>query len=177
MVLIWWRKVIQFQFRTFWLPLPRLKSNSLCPVQAIFNCFQFTQGAILDNPAFVYKVNGLLLPLTCDMFITRVRRCLTLSSVNPSEIVSHSFRRGGATFCYAVGLPAESIKLLCDWRSSCYQSYLDNDTSSSLAIIRHMQQALLRPSLFTSVSPSFSYVLLSIGIHTIIKCSHVHVTI
>ena len=142
MILIRWSKVIQFQSRTFELPLPRLKANSLCPVQAIFNCFQFTQDADLDGPAFLYKINGHLLPLTCDLFITRVRRCLTLSGVNASEIASHSFRRGGATFCYAIGLPAESIKLLGDWRSSCYQSYLDNDTNSRLAIIRRMQQAL-----------------------------------
>lgn len=137
-----WSKVIQFQSRIFDLPLPRLKSNAMCPVQAIFNCFQFTQGADLDGPAFVYKINGHFLPLTCEAFITRVRHCLALSGVNPSEIASHSFRRGGASFCYAIGLPTDSIKLLGDWRSSCYQSYIDNDANTRFQIIRRMQQAM-----------------------------------
>lgn len=56
-----------------------------------------------------------------------IRNCLTLAGVNPDDISNHSYRRGAATFCYAIGLPADSIRLLGDWRSNCYQPYIDDD--------------------------------------------------
>jgi hypothetical protein len=146
MLHIRWSKVIQSRSRTFDLPLPRLRDNKLCPVQAIFNCFQLSQGASLDGPAFVYKSNSRLKPLTCEVFISRVRDCLALCDINPLEVASHSFRRGGATFCYSIGLPADAIKLLGDWRSSCYQTYIENDVKARFKIIRSMQNAVtLKP--------------------------------
>lgn len=99
----------------------KIKDNKLCPAQAIFICLQLSQGASLDEPALVYKLNGRLKSLTCEVFISRVRDCLALCDINPLEIASHSILRCGATFCYSVGLRADAIKLLGDWLSSCYR--------------------------------------------------------
>lgn len=160
MLHIRWSKVIKSRWRTLDLPLPRLKDNKLCPVQAIFICLQLFQGASLDGPAFVYKLNGRLKSLTCEVFISRVRDCLALCDINPIEIASHSILRCGATFCYSVGLQA--ITLLGYLLSSCYQTYTENDDKARFSIIRSMQMQLhtglrLPNGLSGSGNPLFSY--------------------
>ena len=140
MLHIRWSKVIQFQSRTFDIPFPRLKNNALCPVQAIFKYQQQTLGADINSPAFMYRVNNKQTVLTSDTFIGRVRHCLSLCNVTPTDIATHSFRRGGASFCYSVGLSPDCIKLLGDWRSTCYQSYIENDVNSRFKIVKHMQK-------------------------------------
>ena len=44
---------------------------------------------------------------------------------NSSCCSSHSFRRGGTTFCFLSGVPTEMIKLLGNWKSDAYLSYLE----------------------------------------------------
>lgn len=108
------------------MPLACTKNFSLCPVQANFNSFLLTPNAHPDGSAFLSSCNGQLRPLTSSIFIGRIRNCLTLARVNPDDISNHN-KRGSATFSYAKGLPADSITLLGDWRSNCYQSYIDDD--------------------------------------------------
>lgn len=140
LVSIRWSKTIQFQSKTFDIPFPRLKDNVLCPVQAVFNYQQQTLGAEMDSAAFTYRLNNKLVVLTSEKFVNRVRECLSLYDIDTKDIASHSFRRGGATFCYSVGLSPDSIKLLGDWKSTCYQDYIDNDVKSRFKIVQHMQK-------------------------------------
>lgn len=142
MLHIRWSKVIQFRSRTFELPLPRLHNNVLCPAQAIFHCQNLADTSNLDTPAFVYKTGSSLKVLTSGQFVGRLRQTLLICGINASEIATHSFRRGGATFCYSTGMSAENIKLLGDWRSSCYQSYIENDTAARFDLVKRMQQHL-----------------------------------
>ncbi len=142
MVHIRWSKTNQYQSRTFDIPLPRLKQHRLCPVQAIFHAAKLSALANNDGPAFVYLKDGHTQVLTSNLFIGRIRQCLQAGGVDPSEIASHSFRRGCATFCYAIGLPPDAIKLLGDWRSNCYQNYLSNDTRARYNIIQSMQKVI-----------------------------------
>jgi len=91
-----WSKTIQFGSRTFEIPLPRLKGHPLCPVKALFNAAQHVITSDIDGPAFVYRHNGQIRPLTSEQFIDRVKECLRLAGIDTSDIASHSFRRGGA---------------------------------------------------------------------------------
>lgn len=134
-----WSKVIQFKSRTFDVPLPRLPDNVLCPVNALCNYLRLTSGASLSGPAFIHHSNSQRKVITPEMFIERVRVCLTSSESNPSDIACHSFRRGGASFCNSLGISAESIKLMGDWRSNCFSHYIDNSVSTRLKITRQMQ--------------------------------------
>lgn len=104
-----WSKVIQFQSRTFDIPLPRMKNSVLCPVQVIFNYQQPTMGADMDSPAFTYRANNKLTVLTSDKFICRVRQCLSLCNVNPSDIATHSFRRGVLAFAILLDFPLTAL--------------------------------------------------------------------
>lgn len=135
-----WSKVIQFKSRALDVPLPRLKDNVLCPASAVCNYLQRSRGASLDGPAFTFLSVNQVKVLTPDIFIKRIRECLRLVEAEPSTIACHSFRRGGASFCHAIGVSGESIKLMGDWRSSCYNVYIDNNVKTRMEIVRRMQE-------------------------------------
>lgn len=139
-LLIRWSKTNQFNSKTIKTPLPRLRSNPLCPVQAIVNALQLSIGANPDGPALVYKLNRKIKALSYDRFIARVRQTLSACNLEGTQFASHSFRRGGATHCYAIGLSAESIKLIGDWSSSCYTRYIEKDFESRYKIVSQMQK-------------------------------------
>ena len=69
--------MIQFQSRTFDVPLPCLPGNVLCPVNALSNYLQLTSGASPSGPAFVYPVNSQHKLMTSEIFIGHVRECLS----------------------------------------------------------------------------------------------------
>ena len=128
-------KVIQFQSRIIDLPLPRVRDNPLCPVSAMFNALSLSGTLPPDSPAFSYRIGSQVKILTAPKFIRRIRQCLGPLSV---DISNHSYRRGGATFMYRIGLSPEDIRLLGDWKSSCYQRYINNDTDTRLRLISTM---------------------------------------
>ncbi|WAR24216.1 hypothetical protein MAR_037885, partial [Mya arenaria] len=109
---------------------------------ALFNAAQHVITSDINGPAFVYRHNGQIRPLTSEQFIDRVKECLRLAGIDTSDIASHSFRRGGATFCFKIGLSPDAIKLLGDWRSHCYQNYISNDVTTRYTIIQSMQRAI-----------------------------------
>ncbi|WAR07160.1 hypothetical protein MAR_017118, partial [Mya arenaria] len=116
--------------------------HPLCPVQALFNAAQHVITSDINGPAFVYRHNGQIRPPTSEQFIDRVKECLRLAGIDTSDIASHAFRRGGATFCFKIGLSPDAIKLLGDWRSHCYQNYISNDVTTRYTIIQSMQRAI-----------------------------------
>ena len=42
----------------------------------------------------------------------------------PDNFSSHSFRRGGTSYAFKAGVPADLIQLHEDWRSDAYMKYL-----------------------------------------------------
>ncbi|WAR18834.1 hypothetical protein MAR_000672, partial [Mya arenaria] len=71
------------QHRNCEVPLARQKGNALCPVQAIFNSFQLTAKSSLDDPAFMFMADGQLKAMSSEIFLRRVRTCLTLTGSVP----------------------------------------------------------------------------------------------
>lgn len=136
-VRIRYSKVIQFQSRIIDMPFPRVQNNLLCPVNAVFNALSLVGHVSPDNPALSYRVGNEVKPLTTSKFTRRIRECLVSEG---NDISCHSFRRGGASFMYQIGLSAQDIKLLGDWKSSCYFRYLNNDTKDRFRLISHMQK-------------------------------------
>ena len=141
-LVIRWSKTNQFKSKTIKIPLPRLKGNPLCPVQAIVNSFQLSSGALPEGPALMYFDHAKLVALTYDRFLARIRQVLSGSSLDGRQVGCHSLRRGGATHCYAMGLSAESIKLIGDWSSSCFMRYIDNDFQTRFNIVTQMQMGV-----------------------------------
>jgi hypothetical protein len=61
----------------------------------------------------------------------RLRSGLRATGHPASEISGHSFRRGGASLAYEVGMSATDIKQRGDWRSNAFERYVCVKPSST----------------------------------------------
>ena len=116
---------------------PRLSVSlvtPLDPIQALVNAFKVCTHADPAEPAFAIPTrDGGVAFLTHRLFVETLRSCLRKIGVNPSEFSGHSFRRDGATFAHRMGVPPLIIKLMGDWSSDAYMTYIDHTTPSDLA--------------------------------------------
>lgn len=107
-------KTIQFQERALQIPLPRMQGHMFCPVNALLRAFAVTPRTPPGAPAFLIPAKPKPIPVSGRLFVSRVKELLTRAGMDTAQISGHSFRRGGATWAYTVGLPAETIRALGD---------------------------------------------------------------
>ena len=79
----------------------------------------------MGGPAFLVPVKDTLKPLSSNAFINRIKEILKSSGVNSSLYSGHSFRRGGSTRAYQVGVPVDTIRTIGDWKSNAYTSSIN----------------------------------------------------
>ena len=130
-------KTIQFKERSLQIPIPAKAGSILCPVQALFYAMQLNTS--VPDTGYLYVLpNGQ--PVTIADFVTQFRHCLTTLGLPASQYCGHSFRRGGASWAFNVGVDVETIRQLGDWRSSAYTRYIHAHTSTMLKAIQQMQE-------------------------------------
>lgn len=123
-----WSKTIQFQERSFDVPLPFLFNHPLCPVTALINLLKLHQPR--DPHAPLFSFGSVSSVLTQASFVSQLRHHLQSSGVAPDSYSGHSFRRGGASWAFEAGLPGEVIQSLGDWKSQAYLLYLEINLQS-----------------------------------------------
>jgi hypothetical protein len=116
-------KTIQFGQRVLELPYIFCSDLRLCPVRALLSHFGFSPLS-QSRPLFNYVENGTERFFSNAFFMLRLRAGLRATGHPASEISCHSFRRGGASLAYEVGLSATDIKQRGDWRSNAFERYL-----------------------------------------------------
>jgi hypothetical protein len=134
-------KTIQFQQRRLAVPLERMSASVLCPVHALYKALSMTPTASPGGPAFMIITPQGLRPLTCKLFVRRVQECLRTLGLDSTKYAGHSYRRGGASFGYKIGLPTETVRQLGDWKSNAYMTYIDLSLDTRRQAISCMQQA------------------------------------
>ena len=72
-----------------------------------------------DDPLFLFSITRRQ-TLTTFLFVKFLRETLNLAGNNASQFTGHSFRCGGATFAFKIGIPGELIKYHGDWSSDAY---------------------------------------------------------
>ena len=119
-------KTIQFGERILQVPLPRIQDSILCPLSALSLLYKDEFANIpMSAPMFSYPVKDARHKcITHSSFVHTLRSILSSCGIDASKYSGHSFRRGGASFAFACGIPAEIIKLQGDWRSSAYEKYI-----------------------------------------------------
>ena len=106
--------------------IPLVASN----VRALDPVFHY-ESLILNNvlpknyPAFSYFENGKIKCVTHKSFTDFLKFLLRQIGVNPDDWTGHSFRRGGASFLYRLGLDAITIQAVGDWSSDSFLRYLE----------------------------------------------------
>ena len=78
-----------------------------------------------NQPLFSYvESNGKLCYLNHSEFVKQLKQCLSKCGLNEKVYSGHSFRRGGCTYAFSLGLSPLLIKLRGDWRSNAYERYV-----------------------------------------------------
>ena len=130
-----WSKTNQYKDRTLVCPLPWLDHHPLCPVSAVMGALGETPPAARQGPALWHQVGNTWRPLLYGAFLARFKLLLTSAGFNANTFAAHSFRRGGASWGFAQGLPGEVIKVLGDWKSDAYLGYLSSPLASKFQAI------------------------------------------
>lgn len=134
-----WSKTVQYGQRIRTIPFPRIPGNPLCPVSAVMRHFELTATLRPLDPAFAVTSSPPT-PLTASVFIHYLKSVLSKLGYAESLYSSHSFRRGGASFALSCGVSQDDIRILGDWASNAYMSYLCQDTQSLFKIMLKMSR-------------------------------------
>ena len=137
-------KVIQFRERFHWIPLVRMAGHPLCPFSIVCALLEMHRriGSSPDSPMFLWKVGKKVSPMTHAVFVKAFKRLVKMSGLDWTKYSGHSFRRGGATYCFNLGVCPELIKLLGDWKSDAYLLYDQTTDRRRLELPRAMMQAI-----------------------------------
>ena len=116
-------KTIQCGDRVLVLPFVSCPGSLLCPYKALMDLLIVAPKA--DNlPLFSYKKHGEILWLTHSVFVQKLRNLISRSGLDAKKFSGHSFRRGGATLCFELGLTMTEIKERGDWKSNAVSNYI-----------------------------------------------------
>jgi hypothetical protein len=126
-------KVIQFGEKVHCIPFYCCDVVELCPVRAVLSHFGASPlGG--GRPLFNYLLNGREVSLTASGFVVRLRKVLGVLGYSSSEYSAHSFRRGGASYAFSLGVSPLQIKLRGDWASDAYERYIFITAGSSMNV-------------------------------------------
>ena len=104
--------------------------NPICPVRWIYHMVQCIPAQPMHN-LFCYRDKRGILPITyCDLMV-KMRHWIGLVGENAKLYSSHSLRRGATTHAYNANIADVDIQRLGDWRSQCYRTYIDSNSTSA----------------------------------------------
>ena len=105
-------KTIQNTERVLKIHLPRIPGSLVCPAQALLLSFKMAPANNSCSPAFLYKNSIKVIPLTYSVFLSTLKRFLSVLGINNTLYSGHSFRwgKGGASFALECGVPSELIQ-------------------------------------------------------------------
>ena len=110
-----WTKTMQNKEWLLSIPIPRTPNSPLCPVSALEHYFlQVPVSLSQCLPLFTFVHGNQFHPLTYLHFVKLLRHKLSSLGLQLELYSSHSFRRGGASFAFALHLPGELIQLQGD---------------------------------------------------------------
>ena len=107
--------------------------TALCPVVAVLNYLRVRPSGDSESPLLVLQDGR---PLTKALFVSKVRRALSLLGINQKEYAGHSFWIKAAMAAAAAGVPAHLIKTLGRWSSEAYTLYIRESRSTLAEVSR-----------------------------------------
>lgn len=131
-------KTIQFGQRVLCIPLSIHSNPALCPVTALRRLLSSLPSSLpKDTPLFSFRSgNSPVASLTYHTFIKTLKSTLKRAGYSPLDYSGHSFRRGGCSHAFRLGVPAALIKSRGDWRSSAYERYITIHEQMNINVAR-----------------------------------------
>ena len=112
-------KTLLFKNRVLSILIPAIPNSVLCPVSAL-RCHMSSNPAAPRTLCFPCLTTRAIDP-SASAFL---KCCIEFLNLDKNSSSMHSFRRGGATFAFRAGVPAEFIESQGDWASDAYLIYL-----------------------------------------------------
>lgn len=134
-------KTNQFGERRDEVCVAGVRGSSIDPVWWYERMLQLSP-APPEAPAFGYSTGGRYSPVTHKLLVATTKAYAQCIGLDPREVAGHSFRRGGATFAFHVGVPDILIKLQGIWASAAYQGYIEVPRVARLEATKQMQRAI-----------------------------------
>ena len=120
-------KTIQFGQRAlaFYLPYRADAPPHMCPTRALLAHLRDT-AAFADGPLFAWAApqgaaGDLPSAVPYSALLSRLKAVLTAAGLPAENYASHSFRRGGATWAFLLGMDEHMIMTLGDWKSPVWR--------------------------------------------------------
>jgi hypothetical protein len=122
-------KTNQFGQKELIMPFVGCKNPVLCPVRHLM---AHLGRSVLPEQSAVcnFIEGGRVVQYTHKLFVDRLKFCIKSTGRDSSLYSGHSFRRGGSSFCYLMGLSEVQIKIRGDWASNAYEKYIFVDQVS-----------------------------------------------
>ena len=127
-----WSKTIPFGERVLETPLVSIPGSVLCPVTAYHNMYKFVTSVKLNSLVLLPNKKCIIY----RDFQAKLKFLIHKIGLNPDEFSSHSFRRGGCSFCFKSDVPSELIQLHGNWRSDAYKNILPLVWKTKLVLLR-----------------------------------------
>ena len=104
-----------------------LLPSSVVALDPVFHYLKLCQENVVpvNCPAFSYYESGVQKCVTYSSFTNFLKILLQKIGVDPNKWSGHSFRRGGASFLYRLGIDPLTIQACGDWSSSTFLRYLE----------------------------------------------------
>ena len=117
-------KTNQFMSSTRIVPLVPTSIKALDPV---FHYSKLVSEHVMPGnfPAFSFYAAGIVKCVTHQSFTTFLKLLLVKIGLNPDDWSGHSFRRGGASLLYRLGIDPLTIQACGDWSTDTFLRYLE----------------------------------------------------
>ena len=112
-----WSKTIQFGVRILQTPLIAIPGSNLCPVAAYKHMCSLVK-ARSEDPLFKLSRDKCIF---YKQYHAKLKSVIKQIGLKPELYSTHSFRRGGCTYSFRSGMPADLIQLHSDWKSDAYK--------------------------------------------------------
>ena len=119
-----WSKTLQYRQRELRLPLLQARNKQICPIYWLTYIFNKLP-ARRDQPLLCYPKNGKMVPVTYDLMSSKLKTWVQQAGYSPEGFTLHGLRRGGTNHCMTIGLSGSDVKLMGDWASDAYMTYID----------------------------------------------------
>ena len=134
-------KTLLFKDRVLSVPIPAIPKSTLCLVAALRKYMSLVPSQP-DDPLFMVPANGIYQPISGKTAKAFLKECIDFLGLDRQVYSLHSFCRGGATFAFRAGAPAQFIKSQGDWAREAYIVYLVVSTNDKLDIMRSITARL-----------------------------------
>lgn len=130
-------KTIQCGERVLKIPYCADPGQPLCPVTALFKLFTVAPQDP-NLPLFSYLHEGGWSCWTQERFVSRLRELLSKTGIDAKQYSGHSFRRGGASLGFRLGMSICEIKQRGDWQSDAVEKYIVLDDEQEFHVAKRL---------------------------------------